>query len=136
VISLCASGNQEICVRSKYSWVVWWTKRTMLLCSSTVTKPAHTETMSSISGRFSLSSSDAPISTPRACRSSDMVNRLLAQVIQDRTCLASSLESAIWPSILSIASLYAWSYASDPVESVSNAVLMALGDLFPISEPR
>jgi hypothetical protein len=34
------------------------TKRTMSFSSSIVTKPAHTETMSPVSGRFFLSSSD------------------------------------------------------------------------------
>jgi len=62
--------------------------------------------------------------------------RTLAHVIHDRTCFASSLKCTICPSILSMASLYALSYDLDPVGSIFKVVLMALGDLFLISESR
>jgi hypothetical protein len=65
-----------------------------------------------------------------------VVRGLLAHVIHDRTCLASSLEFLTWPSILSTASLYALSYPSGPFGSVFNAALRALSDLVPINEFR
>ena len=108
----------------------------MRLSSSTVTSPAHTETMTPGSCRFSSSSSSSSNSTARACWSSKTFRGTLAQVIQERTLLARSRRPGICPSIRSMASSYArfstWSFWFSPTAvfcfcSCSRAFLTALG---------
>jgi hypothetical protein len=64
------------------------------LSSSTVTKPAHTETMSSTAVRYLYLSSVALGLTARTCWSSAILSSRLERVIQDKTLFVVSLEAS------------------------------------------
>src|SRR5271170_6663954 len=113
----------------------------ILLFSSTVTRPAQTETTSSISGILSWCSSFSPSSTAKAWHSSPIVSALCAYVIQERTFLANPLFLGGWLSILLMASSYAWLYTCfcplallEFLETFSNTDLTCLSVVVSASE--
>ena len=73
---------------------------------------------------------------PYGCRSSKVVRGLLAQVIHNRTCLASFLKPASCPSILSMAFSYALSNAFNPFGRFFNVRLIAFCLVSLLSESK
>ena len=81
--------NHSSLSRSKYSWVLQCTSRMMLLASSTVTSPAHTETISSTRGRFWSSNSRLLACVVGTRRSSSVASGLWAHMTQAKTFMVS-----------------------------------------------